>query len=182
MNRLELFNVLRPIVETVTGVSTVILSNQTQPDGTGIPSPSGEYITINPKQSVAQRGQANIYTKSSLTPQSIDVDVRAQVIVEADINVYRGVDAISRLTRLQQCNKRPDVSAALRAAKIGWQRVSTPNDLTRMQSGNPEQRAQIYVYLMYETTDEVTINTIESASYEIQYEDGSIVASGEVSA
>jgi hypothetical protein len=33
---------------------------------------------------------------------------------------------------------------------------------------------------MYETRDPVTINTIESASYEIQYEDGQVMASGDV--
>lgn len=180
MNRLELFNILQPIVKSVTGVSTVILANQVQSDGTGIPAPSGEYITIEPKQSVAQRGQSNIHRNTSTTPLSLDVDVRAQIIVEADINVYRGVDAISRVSRLQECNKRPDVSTSLRANKLGWQRVSAPNNLTRIQSGNPEQRAQCYVYLYYETTDEVTINSIESASYGIEYEDGTVVATGSV--
>ena len=83
MNRLELFQILQPIVKSVTGVSTVILANQVQSDGTGIPSPTGEYITIEPKQSVAQRGQANIHRNTSATPLSLDVDVRAQIIVEA---------------------------------------------------------------------------------------------------
>lgn len=182
MNRLEIFNAIRPIIETVTGVSTVILADQTRSDGTGIPSPSGEYITIETKQSVSQRGQANIYRRNSATPQSVDVEVRAQIIVEAVINVFRGVDAVSRLSRLQQANKRPDVSAALYQADLGWQRVSTPNNLTTLQSGNPEQRAQCYLYLMYETSDQVTINSIESCSYEVQYEDATIVASGEVKA
>ena len=162
MNRLELFNILRPIVETVTGVPTVILANQVRSDGTGIPSPSGEYITIEPKQSVSQRGQANVYRTTSTVERSVDVDIRAQIVVEASINVYRGTDAVSRVSRLQQCHKRPDVLATLFKAGLGWQRVSAPNNLTMMQSGNPEQRAQIYVYLMYETTDLVTINNIES--------------------
>ena len=73
MNRLELFNILQPIVKSVTGVSIVILANQTQSDGTGIPAPSGEYITIEPKQSVAQRGQANIHHNTSTTPLSLDI-------------------------------------------------------------------------------------------------------------
>lgn len=162
MNRLEIFNILQPIVKTVTGVSTVILADQVTPDGTGIPSPTGEYVTIEPKQSLTQRGQANQYRTESQTARSVDVDIRAQVIVEASINVFRGVDAISRVSRLQQCHKRPDVLAALFQAGLGWQRVSVPNNLTRLQSGNPEQRAQIYVYLMYETSDIVTINNIES--------------------
>lgn len=180
MNRLELFNILRPIVESVTGLTTVILADQVDSKGKGLPSPQGEYATIEPKQSISQRGQANIYRSTSVAPRAIDTDVRAQIIVEVSINVFRGVDAVSRVERLLQCNKRPDVSAALRAAKLGWQRASAPNNLTRLQSGNPEQRAQVYLYLMYETTDTVTINNIESASYEVQYEDGQVIASGTV--
>lgn len=178
MNRLQLFNILRPIVASVTGVSNVILTEQVDADGSGLPAPSGEYATIEPKQSVSQRGQANIYRATSITPQSIDTDVRAQIIVEASVNVFRGVDAISRAERLIECNKRPAVSAALRAAKLGWQRTSAPNNLTRLQSGNPEQRAQIYIYLYYETTNIEVINSIESSGWEIQYEDGQIIASG----
>jgi hypothetical protein len=180
MNRLELFNILRPIVESVTGLTTVILADQVDSTGKGLPSPQGEYATIEPKQSISQRGQANIYRSNSAAQRAIDTDVRAQIIVEASINVFRGVDAVSRVERLLQCNKRPDVSASLRAAKLGWQRASAPNNLTRLQSGNPEQRAQVYLYLYYETTDSVTINNIESASYEVQYEDGQVVASGTV--
>jgi hypothetical protein len=35
---------------------------------------------------------------------------------------------------------------------------------------------------MYETSDQVTINSIESVGYEVQKEDGTVVASGEVKA
>lgn len=180
MTRDEIYNIIKPIVQDVTGLRMVTIADAVDDRGTGLPSPPGEYITIEPKQSVAQRGQANIYRSNSATPQSVDYDVRAQIIVELNINCFRGDDAISRLSRLQQCNKRPDVSNALRIGKLGWQRASTPNNLTRLQSGNPEQRAQIYIYLMYETTDEVTINSIESAEYEIQYEDATVVATGSV--
>jgi hypothetical protein len=180
MNRVELFTILRPIVASVTGInaSNVIMADQVKASGVGIESPLGEYATIEPKQSVSQRGQANIYRDTSLTPQSIDVDVRAQIIVEASVNVFRGVDAISRVEKLIECNKRPTVSAALRASNLGWQRTSAPNNLTRLQSGNPEQRAQIYIYLYYETTNVEVINNIESAEWEIQYEDGQVVADG----
>ena len=178
MTRDEIFNILKPIVQSVTGLPTVILADEVDASGVGRPSPNGEYITIEPKQSLTQRGQANIYRSTSTTPQSVDVDVRAQVIVEASVNCFRGRDAITRVSRLQQCNKRPDVSAALRSAKLGWQRVSSPNNLTRLQSGNPEQRAQCYIYLYYETTDEQAMNNVESASWEVQYEDGAVVASG----
>lgn len=169
MNRLEIFNILRPIVASVTGVTNVIMTDQVASNGSSLPSPSGEYITIEPKQSVNERGQANIHRSTSLSPSAIDVDVRAQIIVEASINVFRGVDAISRIGRLLQADKRPDVKNALRTNNIGWQRTSAPNNLTRLQSGNPEQRSQLYIYLYYETRDPVTINNIESASYNIEY-------------
>jgi hypothetical protein len=170
MNRLELFNILRPIVASVTGVAKVILADQVSKNGSSLPSPAGEYITIEPKQAISQRGQANIYRANSVTAQSVDVEVRTQIIVEASINVFRGTDAISRVERLLQANKRPDVSAALRAGLLGWQRTSAPNNLTRLQSGNPEQRSQLYIYLYYETRDPVTINNIESSSYNIEYD------------
>jgi hypothetical protein len=165
----------------VTGISTVILADQVSSSGSGLPAPDGEYAVIEPTQSITERGQANVYRSTSASPRAIDVEVRAQVMVEASINVFRGVDALNRVSRLLQCNKRPDVSATLFKNKLGWNRTSAPNNLTRLQSGNPEQRAQIYLYLMYETRDPVTINTIESASYSVEYEtSGEIVASGEI--
>lgn len=175
MTRDEIYNIIKPIVQDVTGLRMVTIADAVDDRGTGLPSPPGEYITIEPKQSVAQRGQANIYRSTSATPQSVDVDVRAQIIVELSINCFRGDDAISRLSRLQQCNKRPDVSAALFKAGLGWQRASVPNNLTRLQSGNPEQRAQIYIYLMYETSDIVTINNIESVGLTVLDDDDRIL-------
>jgi hypothetical protein len=164
MNRLEIFQILQPIVKTVTGLSTVILADQTHSDGTGIPAPSGEYITIEPKQNQTQRAQAIQLRTDSATTRSIDVTIRAQITVEASINVFRGVDAIDRVSKLIECHKRPDVFATLHVAKLGWQRTSAPNNLTSLQSGNPEQRAQISVYLMYEDPSVITINNIESVS------------------
>ena len=175
MNRLELFNILRPIVTLVTGLDNVILTQQTSDDGAGIPSPSGEYITIEPKQSVTQRGQANIIKTNSTSGEAVDYDVRAQVTVEASINVFRGVDAISRIETLLQCNKRPDVRAMLQSGNVGWQRTSAPNNLTGLQSGNPEQRAQLYIYLYYETSSLAAVDAIESASVEVQNSEAEVL-------
>lgn len=184
MNRVQLFDILRPIVASVTGINDqkVILADQVNGTGSGLPSPSGEYATIEPLLSLSQRGQANIYRRNSMMPKSVDTDVRAQVIAEVAVNVFRGVDAMSRVSRLLQCNKRPSVSLALRKAGIGWQRTSAPNNLTRLQSGNPEQRAQIYIYLYYETTSLDTINNIESASWLVQNEKGQTLTTREVTA
>ena len=174
MTNLEVFDIMRQIVLTVTGVPEVILANP------NAPSPPGEYASIKPKQSITQRGQANIYRKTSASPLSQDEEVRAQIIAECSINFYRGVSARDRAERLLQCNKRSDISALLFTNGLGWNRAGPINDLDALQSNNWEQRAQISVFVMYETRDEITINSIESAEWEIQYEDGTVIATGKV--
>lgn len=173
MTRDEVFDVVRPIILSVTGTPEVILADP------NAPSPKGEYASVEPKQSLSQRGQANIYRSTSTAPLAVDVDVRAQVIVECSINFYRG-NARDRAERLFQANKRPDISASLFKAGLGWNRENAINNLTSLQSNNFEQRAQLSIFLMYETTDPVVINSIESLSFEVQYEDGTVVASGTV--
>ena len=174
MTNLEVFNIMRQIVLTVTGVPQVILANP------NAPAPSGEYASIKPKQSITQRGQANIYRKTSATPQSQDEEVRAQIIAECSVNFYRGVSARDRAERLLQCNKRSDISTLLFQNGLGWNRAGPVNDLDALQSHNWEQRAQISVFVMYETRDEITINSIESAEWEIQDEDGTVISTGEI--
>lgn len=169
MTNLELFNIMRQIVLNVTGVPEVILANP------NAPSPLGEYASIKPKQSIAQRGQANIHRKTSSTPLSQDEEVRAQIIAECSINFYRGASSRDRVERLLQCNKRSDISGLLFTNGLGWNRAGPINDLDFLQSNNWEQRAQISVFVMYETRDEITINSIESSSYIIEYEDGTII-------
>ena len=185
MTRLELFQILRPIVESVTGLTNaVILADQTivLPDGSvvGAPAPVGPYAAIEPKQRVGERGQANIYNKTSTTPQSVDVDVRAQIMVDASVNFYRGDDPMGLASKLKQCNKKPTISAALFQAGLGWFGTEAVNDLSTLISGNIERRAQITLHLAYEATDSETINSIEFAGYEVQREDGTVMASGEI--
>ncbi len=173
MNRLDIFNAIRPIILSVTGVPEVILADP------NAQSPQGEYVSVEPKQSLSQRGQANVRRNTSMTPQSVDVDVRAQVIVECSLNFYRG-NARDRAERLLQANKRPDVSAALYRAGLGWNRADVINNLTSLQSNNFEQRAQISIFLMYETTDPITINSIESVSVSVENEKGEVLQTIEV--
>ncbi len=179
MNRLDIFNAIRPIIETVTGVSNVILADQLDARNGGVPSPIGEYASVEPKQTITQRGQANIHRSTSMTAQSVDVDVRAQVMVECSINFYRG-NARDRAERLLQANKRPDVSALLFAAKLGWNRENAINNLTSLQANNFEQRAQLSIFLMYETTDPLVINSIESVDFSVENEKAEVLETGTV--
>lgn len=174
MTNEELFNILRPIVLSVTGVPECILANQKRPDGSQVPAPTGEYAAIQPQQTVTQRGQADI--KRVAKPGALmDVEVRAKIACTAWVQFYRG-DTRSYAQRLHQCNKRPDISALLFKNNLGWSGTSAVNNLTALQSENFESRAQIAINLWYETSDPIEINTIERISGEVQYEDGTVVA------
>lgn len=162
MTRLELYEALYPIVKLATGVPITILAN----DNHG--APSGSYCSIEPFSDIGERGQAN----QSYTPNGaldVDVTIKPQSVVQVSLNFYRD-DAKLYASRLKQCNKRPDVQALLRVAGIGWNNTSNVRDLTSLQSGLYEQRAQISVTLWYEESfDTITINAINEVPFEIIY-------------
>lgn len=164
MTNEQLFAILRPIIMTVTGVPECILADQ------NAKSPTGEYASIRPRQSIDQRGQAHIYPINKIGDQ-VTVDVRAQVIATASVNFYRG-DAMARVERLKECNKRPDVSMDLFRAKVRWLGTSAANNLTALQSVNWEQRSQISIRLGYEVSNINDVNNILSASVIVENENG----------
>jgi hypothetical protein len=171
----ELYDVLQPIVVLVTGLAADHVIKADPNEG----APTGPYAAIRVMQDINERGQANIIRKTSATPLSVDNDIRAQIIAKCDINFYRG-NAMSTAQKLKQVNKRSDISATLFKAKVGWQRTSGVVNLTTLQSNQQEARSQISIFLMYETSDSITINSIESVQYEIQYPDGTVVETGTV--
>ena len=167
MTNEELFAILRPIIMRVTGVPECILADQ------NAKSPTGEYASIRPRQSIDQRGQAHIYPVNKIGDQ-VTVDVRAQVIATASVNFYRG-DAMARVERLKECNKRPDVSMDLFRARVRWLGTSAANNLTALQSVNWEQRSQISIRLGYEVSNINDINNILSASVIVENESGDVL-------
>lgn len=173
----EIFDILRPIIMTVTGVPECILeyTGTTSP----APSPEGIYAAVRPQQSITQRGQANINRSAGTVAQTQQVEVKAQILCKAWINFYRG-DAVSLALRLHQCNKRPDVSSILYKAGLGWMGTDAVNNLTELQSENMESRAMIAINLSYETSDPVVINSIEFVPIEVQYEDATVITTTDV--
>lgn len=172
MTNEQLFAILRPIVMYVTGVPQCILADQ---NGS---SPSGEYATIRPRQSIVERGQASIYNKD-VPGDTVESDVRAQVIATASVQFFRG-RAQERAELLKQCNKRPDVSVDLFQAGVGWGGTDAVNNLTALQSANWEQRAQINIRLMYEVHNIAQVNNILSASLIFENEDGEVIQTADV--
>ncbi|EKT4497559.1 hypothetical protein QEM27_005398, partial [Pseudomonas putida] len=83
--------------------------------------------------------------------------------------------------RLKQANKRPDVSVMLFKAKVGWSGADGVNNLTSLQSANFEQRAQITLRLMYETSSLPVVNNILSASVAFENERAEVLETFTVS-
>jgi len=166
MTNQELFAKLRPIILTATGVPECVLADQSGP--AQVPAPRGAYASITPRQSVSERGQANIISKD-MPGDLVQVDVRAQIMCAVSVNFFRG-EALQYAERLKQANKRPDISVALFKAGIGWNGADAVNNLTSLQSANWEQRAQITLRLMYETSSLPEVNNILSATVIMQNE------------
>lgn len=171
MTRDQLFDLMRPIIMTVTGVPECI---QADPNA---PAPIGPYASVRTKQSINQRGQANNYQR--LVPNGpwtdIEKDARAQVVAQCSINFYRG-DALDYAERLHQANRRPDVQRDLFLGGVGWRNTSAVNNLTALQSENFEQRAHIDIYLMYEVSDPVVINEIASVQVLVRDDEDNLLA------
>lgn len=138
-----------------------------------MPAPKGEYATITPRQSVSERGQANIHARD-VPGDLVEVDVRAQIMCSVSVNFYRG-EALLYAERLKQANKRPDISMMLFREKIGWNSTDAVNNLTSLQSANFEQRSQITLRLMYETSSLPVINNILSASVSLENERAEVI-------
>lgn len=171
MTNEELFKKLRQIVMLATGVPECLLADQGGPGS--MPAPKGAYATITPRQSISERGQANIIARD-VPGEQVEVDVRAQIMCSASVNFYRG-EALMYAERLKQANKRPDVSMMLFKAKIGWNSADGVNNLTSLQSANFEQRAQITIRLMYEASSLPVVNNILSATVALENEKAEVL-------
>lgn len=173
MNKEDIFNVLRPIVTSVTGVTEVILANP------NAPAPTGVYASILPIMNISERGQAIIYHENK-TDGTIDRTIKSQLIAECSINFYRG-DAHNNAQLLKQADKIYSNWLSLYNNKIGWVRTSTVNNLNFLQSNNWESRSQISIFLSYESNLNVeNINTIEKVKVIIDNKDSEILADFDV--
>lgn len=176
MTNEELFAKLRPIVLAATGVPECILANQGPVAGNK--APSGPYASIFPRQTVMERGQANV-TQRDKIGDLVETEVRAQVMAACSVNFFRG-NAHGYAELLKQCNKHPSISIALFKSGLGWNGADSVNDLTALQSANWESRAQITIRVMYEVTSVTDINNILSASVIIENEKAQELTSFEV--
>lgn len=173
MTNNEIFAALRPHILNVTGVSECILAD---PNG---PSPNGPYASVRPRQSIRERGQANIIMTDGAN-DTIVYEIRAQIVASCEINFFRG-EAMRYAEMLKECHKRPDVCWPLWQKGIGWGGTEPVNNLTALQASNFEERSQITIKLLYESVNTVTVNNIRRVPFsiadgnaEVYFENGTV--------
>lgn len=173
MTNNEIFAALRPHILNVTGVSECILAD---PNG---PSPNGPYASVRPRQSIRERGQANIIMTDGAN-DTIVYEIRAQIVASCEINFFRG-EAMRYAEMLKECHKRPDVCWPLWQKGIGWGGTEPVNNLTALQASNFEERSQITIELLYESVNTVTVNNIRRVPFsiadgnaEVYFENGTV--------
>lgn len=168
LTRETLFDALRTVVMTSTGVSECIL------DGQSGPAPDGDYATIGSFKTVTSLSQPSV--SQTDTEQTLSSNMH----VECSVNFYRG-DAQTTASKLNTAGFRNDVIWPLFSLGIKWQKVGPVNDLSALQSSRTEQRAQISVYLMFIETTTVALNRILKAPIKsIEYANGTEVYQGTI--
>ena len=179
----ELYDVMHAIIVAVTGFA----GSKVIPGDDNEQAPAGAYASIKVGTSRGQRGQANISvvnTAAVLSPignvLNTEHDIKPQLTVDVSVNFYRG-SALQNAILLFQANKRPDISALLFAADVGWRNTLPINDLTAMQSKEREERAQITITLLYEGSQKVTTNAIYTVPVSIENEDGDTIQTETIS-
>ena len=173
----DIYTAAHSIITTVTGIA----GDHVIPADDNEEAPSGSYASIKVGASRGQRGQANIINSNTGLVSSpigdvrdVNHDIRPQVTVDVAINFYRG-NALESALSLFQANKRPDISAQLFAAGIGWKSAGAVSDLTTLQSKEMEERALITISLMYEQSQTVTTNAIYSVTVIAENENGDTI-------
>lgn len=168
MDDKRIFEILRPLIMTVSGVTDCILANQNQN------SPKEAYASVQIRTNVSERGQANIYHRDLIATNQVEGDVRAQQMVTCVVEFYRG-EANAMAASLQQMGKRSDVSWVLFKENMSIRNVGTAIDLTALQSSNYEKRARIELYLWVESSSKYVVNNILGTSIAVENEEGDVL-------
>lgn len=166
----------------VTGLDNVIIRD---PD---IGSPSGEYCAVEvagSARSYAKAGHriSNIGPVTSPIGDVYDVnqEVMSHVIRDVSLNFYRG-EANDHAIKILGAPRRIDVHNLLLTNSLGWISTGPVNDLTALQSGSHEQRAEVAISIASMEKQNVQSNAIYQIPLSVQNEDGIEVAAQTITA
>lgn len=167
------------VVVAVTGLP----ANKVVIGDPGVDSPTGSYCAVrlqNPEQwGQALNSQTNVPALDDPQYEDIIAKVSTQFTLGFSINFYRA-GAVMYAAALCEANKREPVKTILRAAKLGWSRVSPINNLTGLYQAAMEERAQLTLYLYGESIAEDRVQRIYRAGFSVQTEQSGAIAQGEV--
>lgn len=179
MTREELFDILRPIIASKTGVPECILADPNKK------APSGEYASIEPFSNIVEIGTGG-QTQKEIDAvdgdpdfKDLEITIKSSQEVQVSINFYRG-GARDFANKVLQLDKHPSTHEAMLINGLGWMRTGSVNNLTALNQGNYEPRAQVDVFLrrMEAATD--TTQQIYFMPWSIENEDGDEISSGSV--
>ena len=149
----------------------------------GVGAPAGSYCAVrlqNPEQfGQALNSQTNVPAIDDPQYEDIIAKVATQFTLGFSINFYRA-GALMYAASLCEASKREPVKTILRAAKLGWSRVSPINNLTGLYQAAMEERSQLTLYLYGESIAEDRVQRIYRAGFSVQTEQSGAVAQGEV--
>lgn len=149
----------------------------------GGPAPAGAYCAVrlqNPDQfGQAHTTQRDVPALDDPLYEDIIVKVATQFTLGFSINFYRA-GAVSNAAALCEANKREPIKTILRAAKLGWSRVSAVNNLTGLYQAAMEERSQLTLYLYGESIAEDRVQRIYRVGFSVETEQSGAIAQGEV--
>ena len=176
-------NALSKAVCRVVMAATGLPANKIIIGDSNTSAPSGSYCAVrlqNPEQ-FGQALNSQRDAKAEDDPQYYDIIARVatQFTLGFSINFYRA-GALMYAAALCEANKRDQVKAILRTAKLGWSRVSPINNLTGLFQAAMEERAQLTLYLYGESIAEDRVQRIYRVELAVQTEQSGAIAQGEV--
>lgn len=177
MTREELFDILRPIIVSKTGVPECILAD---PDA---PAPSGEYASVEPFSGITEIGTGG-QTQREIDAvdgnpdfKDLEITVNSNQEVQVSVNFYRG-NARDYAPKLKQSDKFPSTHETMLINGLGWMRTGPINNLTTLNQGRQEPRAQVDIFIRRVEKATETVQQIYSASWEGENEDGDTISTG----
>lgn len=146
------------------------------------PAPAGSYCAVR-LDSPAQFAQASVTQRNVPAlddPQYQDIiaKVTTSFTLGFSVNFYRA-GAMVYAAALAEANKREPIKNILRAAKLGWSRITPVNNLTGLFSAAMEERAQLTIYLYGQSVAEDRVQRIYRVGITVQSEQSDVIAQGE---
>ncbi|AUR93275.1 tail-completion protein [Vibrio phage 1.186.O._10N.286.49.E3] len=175
MTREELFDILRPIIVSKTGVPECILADP------NAPAPSGEYASLEPFSNIVEIGTGG-QTQKEIDAvdgdpdfKDLEITIKSSQEVQVSINFYRG-GARDFANKVLQLDKHPSTHETMLVNGLGWMRTGSVNNLTALNQGNYEPRAQVDVFLRRMETATDIVQQIYAVDIEGENEYGDEVS------